>query len=187
MRKVSLFASGSGTNVENIINYFKDHESIKIDSVYTNNQDAYVIKRCRRLNVDSYTFNRFDLYESDNVISVLRERQVDFIALAGFLWLLPQTIINLYPNRIINIHPALLPKYGGQGMYGKKVHEAVINNGETESGITVHYINEKYDDGDIIFQANCEVLPDDTPDSLAERVHELEYAHYPKIIEKMLI
>ena len=139
-----------------------------------------------KLRIPSVTFTREELSQPEGIISVLKEFQVDLIVLAGFLWLLPAQIIRAYPSRIVNIHPALLPKYGGKGMFGHKVHEAVIAAGEKESGITIHYVNEAYDEGQVIFQAKIPVLQEDTPDSLAARIHELEYRHFPQVVEKLI-
>jgi len=183
--RLAIFASGSGTNAQNIIEHFNKSFDQKIVLVATNNPEAYVIERAKRLGVPYMVFTHTDLTEN-KVLGILQEYAVDFIVLAGFLWLVPTEILRSYPNRIVNIHPALLPEYGGKGMYGHHVHEAVIKNHEKESGITIHYVNEEYDSGDIIFQARCPVLPEDTPDSLARRVHQLEYKYYPQIIEDLL-
>jgi phosphoribosylglycinamide formyltransferase-1 len=186
MKNIAIFASGSGTNAENIINYFSTKNSAKVVIVLSNKRDALVLSRARKLNVPSVFFDRHDFYESGNVLEYLRKSEIDFIVLAGFLWLVPDNILKSYNNRIVNIHPALLPSYGGKGMYGSKVHRAVIENREKESGITIHYVNGKYDEGDIIFQAKCPVLPSDTPESLATRIHELEYRYFPETVEKLI-
>jgi phosphoribosylglycinamide formyltransferase-1 len=183
--RLAVFASGSGTNAENLIEHFNKTFDKKVVLVLSNNPGAYVLRRAARLGVPAKVFSREDL-KGGKVLSLLREYSVDFVVLAGFLWLVPPDIIAAYRNRIVNIHPALLPKYGGKGMYGHHVHEAVLAAGEEQSGITIHYVNEKYDSGDIIFQARCAVLPDDTPESLQERVHALEYEHFPKIVEMLL-
>lgn len=183
--RLAIFASGSGTNAQNIIEHFNKSFDQKIVLVATNNPEAYVIERAKHLGVPYMVFTHTDLKEN-KVLGILQEYAVDFIVLAGFLWLVPPEILRSYPNRIVNIHPALLPEYGGKGMYGHHVHEAVIKNHEKESGITIHYVNEEYDSGDIIFQARCPVLPEDTSDSLARRVHQLEYKYYPQIIEDLL-
>jgi len=187
MKKVALFASGSGSNAQNIAEYFKASSKGKVNIILSNNSEAFVLERAVKLGIPTYIFTREIFYNTTEIVKVLRAAETDFIVLAGFLWLVPDYLIRAFPNRIINIHPALLPKYGGKGMYGSKVHEAVIQNQERESGITIHYVNEQYDEGSVIFQARCIVKPDDTPESLAERVHQLEYDHYPKIIEKLLI
>ena len=186
MKNIAIFASGNGTNAERIMDYFSDNDEINIRLVLTNNPKAGVIARAEKFGVPCRVFSREEFYNTDKIDKLLAENNIDFIVLAGFLWLIPSSIIQSFPNRIINIHPALLPEYGGKGMYGHHVHEAVIANGEKQSGITIHYVNELYDEGNIIFQATCEVKEDDTPDSLAARIHELEYAHFPVVIEKLL-
>jgi phosphoribosylglycinamide formyltransferase-1 len=177
-------ASGSGTNAQRIMEHFASHPAIRVEMVFCNNPEAGVIGRARNLGVPVFLFNRHDIYETNHVLDTLTVQGIDWIVLAGFLWLIPGTILKKYPGRIINIHPALLPKYGGKGMYGMKVHETVLCNKDSESGITIHYVNEQYDEGQIIFQARCPVLPSDTPEKLAARIHELEYAHFPEVIEK---
>ncbi len=186
MKKILIFASGSGTNAQNIIEYFNELVEINVSLVFSNNKDAKVLDRAKNLGVDTVVFTREDLYQNSKVIEMLANEQPDLIVLAGFLWLIPSSIIKKFPNKIVNIHPALLPKYGGKGMYGMHVHRAVIDNKETESGITIHFVNEEYDAGDIIFQATCPVEKDDTPDLLAQRIHKLEHEHFPKVIEKVL-
>jgi phosphoribosylglycinamide formyltransferase 1 len=187
MKKIAIFASGSGTNAENIIKYFQNHSTIKVELVFTNKLDAFVIERAKNLDVDCQIFSRNDFYETDKVLKILDARNIDFIILAGFLWLIPSNLINVFQKRIINIHPALLPNYGGKGMYGMKVHEAVIQNKENESGISIHFVNDKYDEGELIFQAKCDIKADDTPESLANKVHMLEYKYFPEIIEKTIL
>jgi phosphoribosylglycinamide formyltransferase 1 len=186
MKKLAIFASGSGTNAENIIKYFQNHPDVSVEMVFTNRADAYVIERAKKFNIDCMVFNRNDFYESDKVILALENRGIDYIILAGFLWLIPNPFIQKYQKKIINIHPALLPNYGGKGMFGMKVHEAVIQNKEKESGISIHYVNDNYDEGEIIFQAKCSIDKDDTPDLLANKIHLLEYEYFPKIIEKVI-
>lgn len=181
-----LFASGSGSNVENIVRYFHDRPNVSIACVLTNKRDAKVIDRCNYLNINALYFNKHAFYETGCVLDILGALKPDLIVLAGFLWKLPENMVKKYTGQIVNIHPALLPKYGGKGMYGMRVHEAVKNNQEEETGITVHYVNEHYDEGAIIHQAKTPVLPKDTPQTIAEKVHLLEYGHYPKIIEKLL-
>lgn len=154
--------------------------------VLSNKPDAFVLERAKNHGIRTYIFNRQQFYETDLISGLLEKNGVTFIVLAGFLWLVPDAILNAYPRRILNIHPALLPKYGGKGMYGMKVHEAVLRSGDPESGITIHYVDEHYDEGSIVFQAKCPVLPGDTPETLASRIHELEYRHYPEIIEKTI-
>lgn len=186
MRNIAIFASGSGTNAENIIKYFSNRKTAKVVLVLSNRREALVLKRAADNNIRSVFFDRNDFYNSGVVLDILLSNNIDFIVLAGFLWLVPDNILTSYRGRIINIHPALLPKYGGRGFYGDKVHKAVISNHETESGITIHHVNKFYDEGDIIFQAKCKVEPSDTPESLAARIHSLEYEHFPRIIEEMI-
>ncbi len=187
MKNIAIFASGNGTNAERIIKHFINNESISVSGIYSNNENAFVLTRAKNLNVPTMVFNRKMFYESEVVVDQLKKDKTDLIVLAGFLWLVPGNILKMYKNRIVNIHPALLPKYGGKGMYGSRVHEAVIEAGEKESGITIHYVNEKYDDGKIIFQAKCTVNKDDTPESLASKIHKLEHRHYPEVIEKIVM
>ena len=187
MKRIAIFASGSGTNAEKIIRYFTDRKTGSVKLVLSNKKDAKVLERAERLGVPTYVFNRQEFYETDKVVHLLKDKQIEFIVLAGFLWLVPENLIDAYPDRIINIHPALLPKYGGKGMYGSRVHEAVIESGDTESGITIHYVNRMYDEGQIIFQAKCRVEPGDDAGLLAEKIHRLEYEHFPKVIENLII
>lgn len=182
MRNIAIFASGSGTNAEKIIKYFSTGNTAKVTIVLSNKREAYVLKRAEALGVDTLIFDRNDLYNKETVLESLLNRKIDFIVLAGFMWLIPEKILTAYNGRIVNIHPALLPKFGGKGMYGDYVHKAVISDGEKESGITIHYVNSFYDEGDIIFQARCNVDPVDTPESLAAKVHSLEYEYYPSVI-----
>ncbi|MBN1925430.1 MAG: phosphoribosylglycinamide formyltransferase [Prolixibacteraceae bacterium] len=185
VKKIALFASGSGTNVQNIIEYFADNEIIDVDSVWCNNPKAYVLERAAKSKIDAFVFTREQFYQTNEVLHKLKERNVNLIVLAGFLWLIPVELIKNFT--IINIHPALLPKYGGKGMYGMKVHQAVVENKDKESGISVHYVNENYDEGKLIFQARCDVAPEDSPEAVAEKVHKLEYQHFPKVIETVLM
>lgn len=186
MKKIAILASGSGTNAENLIRFFRTKPDVSTEIVLTNKAGAGVIQRSKSLNVDTLVFGRAEFYESENILNLLKGKEIDLIVLAGFLWLVPSNLINAFPGRIINIHPALLPGYGGKGMYGINVHRAVLANGDTESGISIHHVNQEYDDGSIIFQAKCEVRQDDTPDSLAARIHELEYEHFPPVVEALL-
>lgn len=182
MRNIAIFASGSGSNAENIINFlFDKKEEISVEVIMCNNPDAYVIERADRLNIPCITFNREDT-KNGNVLRTLKDKNIDFIVLAGYLWLIPKDIISHYDGKIINIHPALLPAYGGKGMYGDNVHNAVHKAKEIKSGITIHYVNEKFDDGDIIFQHECELTSEDTPQTIASKVHELEHEYFPKVI-----
>ena len=185
MKKLIVFASGSGTNAENIINYFNSGAMAKVSCVLTNKSTAGVLERCDRLRVPALFFNKH-AFQDGTLLNILRTENPELIVLAGFLWKIPEDFIAAFPNKIINIHPALLPKYGGKGMYGSKVHEAVKKNGEKETGITIHYVNEKYDEGAIIHQAKTTIDQSDTVEAIAQKVHTLEYEHYPKVIEKLL-
>jgi phosphoribosylglycinamide formyltransferase-1 len=187
MKNLAIFASGSGTNAENIIKYFSNKNSARISLVLSNKRDALVMKRAETFNIPAIFFDRDDFYQNGKVLEYLSAYKIDFIILAGFLWLVPEELLDLYPDKIINIHPALLPLYGGKGMYGDSVHKAVIANNEHESGITIHYVNRNYDEGNIIFQARCTIDPGDSPESLASKVHQLEYLHFPRIIEGLVL
>lgn len=186
MKNIILFASGSGSNAENIAAYFAGSKSVNVKAVYTNNANAGVIERMKKFNIPCYVFSRADFKDKAYFLSLLKPQQADLIVLAGFLWLIPGYLVKAYPNAIINIHPALLPKFGGKGMYGMHVHEAVKNAGETETGITIHYVTEAYDEGAPVFQATVALTPNDTPDSIAHKIHELEMANFPKVIESLL-
>jgi len=185
-KKIAVFASGNGSNAENIYEYFKKTPTVEVSLILTNNANAGVLERASRLNIPSFVFDRTDFYSSTKIVDVLESNGIDLVVLAGFLWLIPDKLINTFPNKIINIHPALLPKYGGKGMYGDNVHKAVVANGEKESGITIHLVNEHYDEGKILFQAKCDVTPNDTYEDVANKIHTLEYEHFPEVIEKVL-
>ncbi len=187
MKRIVIFASGSGTNAENLIKFFHNRNNVSVIQVLTNNPRAKVLDRCKNLNISALCFNRVAFSETNDVLNLLKVSKPDLIVLAGFLWKISQSIISEFPSKIINIHPALLPKFGGKGMYGMHVHEAVVNNKETETGITIHYVNKNYDEGAIIFQERCEVLPSDTPQNVAEKIHELEMEYFPKVVESLLI
>ncbi len=186
MKRIVLFASGSGTNVENIAIYFQDRPEVAIEAVFTNRRDARVIDRCNRLKISSLYFNRTAFDQSDCILNILKSMDPDLIVLAGFLWKIPGAIVNAFSNKIINIHPALLPKYGGKGMYGMNVHRAVKSGNDRESGISIHYVNEYYDEGDIIFQARVALEENDSAEDIARKVQQLEYEHFPRIIEELL-
>lgn len=185
-KNIAVLASGSGTNAENIIRYFREKESACVALVLTNRQNAFVLERAKKLEVPCAWFGKSDWESGEAVLAMLRAHHIDFVVLAGFLARVPDNILHAYPHKMINIHPSLLPKFGGKGMYGDRVHEAVIAAGETESGITIHYTNERYDEGTVICQVKCPVLPEDTPEELAQRIHRLEYANYPKVIEELV-
>ncbi len=186
MKRIVILASGSGTNAENIIKYFKGSKLITVTQVLSNKKDAQVLERANRLKVSYSSFNRDQLNNSADVLNILKAN-ADYVILAGFLWKIPSSIIETFPDRIINIHPALLPKYGGKGMYGMHVHNAVIENKETKSGITIHLVNENYDEGAIIFQKSVEITATDTAEDVAKKIHVLEYKYFPKIIETAIL
>ena len=185
MPKIAIFASGSGTNAENLIRSFAQTD-ISIIGVFTNNANAGVVERAKNLNMPVTVFNKQEFYDTHYIYDILQKESVEYIVLAGFLWFIPQILTDTYKDRIINIHPSLLPKYGGRGMFGIHVHEAVIANGEKESGITIHLVNEIFDSGKTLFQATCPVLPNDKPEDLAARVHALEYKYFPQIVEQYI-
>ncbi|WP_348812306.1 phosphoribosylglycinamide formyltransferase [Flavobacterium maritimum] len=185
MKKIVVFASGSGTNAENIIKYFAATKTGIVTNVFTNNPNAKVIERAKNHQIPTEIFNKQDLFEG-KVLQSVNEIQPDLIVLAGFLWKFPQNIIEAYPDKVINIHPALLPKYGGKGMYGMHIHKAVVENNEKETGITIHYVNENYDEGNIIFQQKVALTENDTPEDVAAKIHELEQKYFPEVIEKLL-
>jgi phosphoribosylglycinamide formyltransferase-1 len=184
-QRIAIFASGSGTNAQNIFEYFSENENVVVDSMWSNNPDAFALERAKKFGIKTFVFNKNEFRNTSFVVEELQKRKVDLIVLAGFLWLIPMNLIQNF--RIINIHPALLPKYGGKGMYGIKVHHAVVENKDIESGISIHFVNEKYDEGEIIFQAKCPVLPTDSADDVANKVHQLEYKYFPELIEKVLL
>jgi len=184
--RIALFASGSGTNVQRISDYFKDHTSIEVAAIYCNNPEAFVLERAKNLGIPVRVFSRSELREGD-VLGMLIADHVDWIILAGFLLLIPENLIESFPGQIINIHPALLPKYGGKGMYGHHVHEAVVEKGEKETGITIHLVNEAYDQGVHLFQAKVALDKNDTPETTAQKIHDLEQEHFPRIIEETIV
>ncbi len=186
MKRIAILASGSGTNAENLINYFKNSESISVALVLSNKKEAKVLERASRLGIPNRSFDKNDFIATDEVLNLLKESS-DYIILAGFLLKIPAKIIDAFPNKIINIHPALLPKYGGKGMYGMHVHNTVVENREKQTGITIHYVNENYDEGAIIFQKSFDVLESDSPEDVAEKIHHLEYKYFPKVIEKVIL
>ena len=186
MKRVVIFASGSGSNAENLIKFFHNSNYVSVIQVLTNNPYAKVLDRCKKLKVSGLSFNRIAFSKSEDVLNILKAAQPDLIVLAGFLWKFPEFILKEFENKVINIHPALLPNYGGKGMYGIHVHKAVVANKETETGITIHYVNENYDEGAIIFQAKCDVLPTDSAEDVAKKIHLLEMEHFPKVVKKLL-
>ena len=186
MKRIVIFASGSGTNAENLIEFFHNRDNASVIQVLTNNPYAKVIDRCNKLKTSCLSFNRVAFYSTTHVLDVLKNTNPDLIVLAGFLWKFPESILNAFPNKVINVHPALLPKYGGKGMYGMHVHDAVVANNESETGITIHYVNEHYDEGAIIFQAKCDVVHSDTAEDVAAKIHELEMEHFPIVVNSLL-
>ena len=186
MKRIVIFASGSGTNAENLIKFFHNSDNASVILVLTNNPYAKVLDRAKNLKVSALSFNNIAFKNTDDVLNILKASRPDLIVLAGFLWKFPNNILNEFPNKVINVHPALLPKYGGKGMYGMHVHEAVVTNKEKETGITIHYVNEHYDEGAIIFQAKCHVISNDTAKDVATKIHRLEMEHFPKVVEKLL-
>ena len=186
MKHIVIFASGSGSNAENLIKFFHNSDNASVIQVLTNNPHAKVLDRCKKLNVNALSFNRIAFSKSEDVLNILKASQPDLIVLAGFLWKFPEFILKEFPNKVINIHPALLPKYGGKGMFGMHVHDAVVENKETETGITIHYVNENYDEGAILFQTKCEVLPTDSAEDVAAKIHLLEMEYFPKVVNQLM-
>jgi len=188
MINIAIFASGNGTNAQRITEFFRARPAfLSTELILSNNPKALVLERARTLGICTIIFTRQEFYESHRVPDLLREHSIEYVVLAGFLWLVPDFLLKSYPGKILNIHPALLPAYGGKGMYGMKVHEAVISNREKESGITIHLVNERYDEGQILFQKKCIIEETDTPESLAEKIHRLEYLYFPQIIENYIL
>lgn len=186
MKNIAIFVSGNGSNAENIVHYFKDHNDLDISLFVSSNPQAFALQRAKNLGVNSFVLAKHRFQYSTELLKVLQSLEIDYIILAGFLWLIPDYLINAFPRRIVNIHPSLLPKYGGKGMYGDRVHEAVCQNNEEETGITIHIVDEHYDTGEVLFQAKCPVLRTDSVEQVAEKVHELEYAHFPEVISNWI-
>jgi phosphoribosylglycinamide formyltransferase-1 len=187
MKRIAILASGSGTNAEQIVRHFADSADIRVELILTNNSEAGVIARAERLGIPCTVFTRSEFLDENGILGTLRSGGIDFIILAGFLWLVPQHLVRAYHGRMLNIHPALLPSFGGKGFYGMHVHRAVVASGAIMSGITVHEVNEQFDEGDIVFQAACHVAEDDTPERLAEKIHELEHRYFPTVIRKFIL
>nr|WP_293835793.1 phosphoribosylglycinamide formyltransferase [uncultured Arsenicibacter sp.] len=186
MKRIAIFASGSGSNAEKIAGYFAGRTDVEISLILSNNPKAGVIDRARRLHIPVLLFDRTTFYQTNRITQFLSDQHIDLIVLAGFMWLVPAGLVAAFPDKIVNIHPALLPKYGGKGMYGHFVHEAVVAAGETESGITIHFVNNHYDEGAPVFQASCVVEPTDTPDDVARKVQVLEHEHFPRVVDELL-
>lgn len=186
-RRVAVFASGRGSNTENLISYFKNHPQIEVVLVLSNSNKAEVLQKATKHGIETYIFTKQALNNEDSVLKKLRTCKIDFIVLAGFLLKMPVSILHAFPDKVLNIHPALLPKYGGKGMYGMHVHHAVVENKEKETGITIHYVNEHYDEGAIVFQVKTSVSPIDTPETVAEKIYHLEQEHLPKVVEQLIL
>ena len=185
-KRIAIFASGSGSNAQKIMEHFKKSNDAEVSIVLTNNPDAYVLQRADNFEIPSHIFDKAEFRDTDRIVDILKNLQIDLIVLAGFLWLIPKNLLEAFPNKIINIHPALLPKYGGKGMYGDKVHTAILENGETESGITIHFVNEKFDEGEIIHQSKFKIEPNDDLEMVKFKGQQLEHLHFPKVIENLL-
>ena len=185
-KRIAIFASGSGSNAQKIMEHFKKHTDAEVAIVLTNNPEAYVLQRADNFEIPTHIFDKHEFYETDNVLDLLKNLNIDLLVLAGFLWLVPDTILANYPKRIINIHPALLPKYGGKGMYGDRVHKEVLANGDEESGIRIHYVNEDFDSGEIIYQARFKIEKNDDLELVKFKGQQLEHQYFPKIIEQVL-
>lgn len=185
-KRIAIFASGSGSNAQKIMEHFKKHNDAEVAIVLTNNPDAFVLQRADNFEIPTHIFNRQEFYNTDAVVNLLKNLQVDIIVLAGFLWLIPENLLKAFPNKIINIHPALLPKYGGKGMYGDKVHQSVLDNKEDESGITIHFVNEHFDEGEIIHQSRFKIEKGDDLKMIKFKGQQLEHLHYPKVVEQLL-
>ncbi len=186
MKNIAIFASGNGSNAETIIRYFENRSDVRVALILSNNKNAKVLDRASVYNIEAVTFSKDEFYKSVEILKILKQHKITLIVLAGFLWLIPDFLLNEFPDRIINIHPALLPMFGGKGMFGMHVHTSVINNGEPVSGITIHFVNEVYDEGKIIYQATCPVEPGETPETLAQKIHVLEHKFFPETIDKVL-
>lgn len=185
-KRIAIFASGSGSNAQKIMEHFRYDDQAEVALVLTNNPDAYVLQRADNFEVPTHIFDRHAFYQTDEVVDLLNKLEIDLVVLAGFLWLVPQNLLKRYPNKIINIHPALLPAYGGKGMYGDRVHQAVLDAGEAESGITIHFVNEHFDEGEMIYQARFHIEPGDSLEIIKFKGQQLEHLHYPKVIENLL-
>ena len=185
-KNITIFASGEGTNAQSIIDYFKNSSSVKIALIVSNKADANVLIRAKKENITTLLLNKFDFFENDSTIQQLNNYKIDLIVLAGFLWMIPESLIKAFPNKIINIHPALLPKYGGKGMYGDRVHQAIVDADEEESGISIHFVNEHFDEGEIIHQSRFRIEPGDDLEMIKFKGQQLEHLHYPKVVEQLL-
>jgi len=185
-KRIAIFASGSGSNAQKIMEHFKKHNEAEVAIVLTNNPEAYVLQRADNFEIPSHVFDRYEFYKTNSVVNLLKSLEIDIIVLAGFLWLIPENLLKAFPNKIINIHPALLPKFGGKGMYGDNVHKAVLAAGEEESGITIHFVNEHFDEGEIIHQARFKIEKGDDLEMIKFKGQQLEHTHFPKVVETLL-
>ena len=185
-KRIAIFASGSGTNAEAIMERFANHPMAEVAIILSNKSDAYVLDRAKKYGVPTQVFDKNTFRNTNEIVAILQAEKISLVVLAGFLWLIPEQLVKAFPNQIINIHPALLPKYGGKGMYGMHVHEAVKEAKEKESGITIHYVNERYDEGQVIHQVKCEISSEDSPEDIAQKIHQLEQEYFPKVIEKLI-
>ncbi len=185
-KRIAIFASGSGSNAQKIMEHFKYADEAEVSLVLSNNPDAYVLQRADNFEIPSHIFDRHEFYQTDNVVDILKRLDIDLVVLAGFLWLVPENLLKAYPNKIINIHPSLLPKHGGKGMYGDRVHKAVLAAGDEEHGITIHFVNENFDEGEVIYQGRFKVEKDDTLETIKFKGQQLEHLHYPKVVENLL-
>lgn len=185
-KRIAIFASGSGSNAQKLMEHFKRHEDAEISLVLSNNPDAYVLQRADSFEIPSHVFDRQEFYNSDEVLDLLKNHQVDLIVLAGFLWLIPQNVLEAFPNKIVNIHPSLLPLYGGKGMYGDRVHQAIMQAKEKEGGITIHFVNEMFDEGEYIYQARYKIEKEDNLEMIKFKGQQLEHLHYPRVVENLI-
>ncbi|MEH6306962.1 phosphoribosylglycinamide formyltransferase [Olivibacter sp. CPCC 100613] len=185
-KRIAIFASGSGSNAQKIMEHFKYSPDAEVSLILTNNPEAYVLQRADNFEVPSHVFDRHEFYHTDHIVELLNRMQIDLIVLAGFLWLVPENLLKAFPNKIVNIHPALLPSYGGKGMYGDRVHRAILENKEEESGITIHYVNEHFDEGEIIYQARFKIETGDNLEMVKFKGQQLEHQYFPKVIENLL-
>lgn len=185
-KRIAIFASGSGSNAQKIMEHFKYSDSAEVALVLSNNPEAFVLQRADNFEIPTHVFDKHDFYQTDEVVNLLKRLEIDLVVLAGFLWLVPENLLKAFPNKIINIHPALLPKFGGKGMYGDRVHKAILDAGEEEHGITIHFVNEHFDEGEVIYQTKFRVEPGDTLEIIKFNGQQLEHLHYPKVIENLL-
>ena len=185
-KRIAIFASGSGSNAQKIMEHFKKHQDAEVVIVLTNNPEAYVLQRADNFEIPSHIFDKHEFYKTDDIVHLLKNLQIDLIVLAGFMWLIPPNLLKAFPNKIINIHPALLPKHGGKGMYGDRVHQAVLDAGDDESGITIHFVDEMFDEGEPIHQSRFRIEPGDDIEMIKFKGQQLEHLHYPKVVEHLL-